>query len=116
MSDIPGKLYCVRGTEGTKEPVTWLAVTHDFAYGYQDTNAKRIYVRANITAGRIMKVYISYDSSYEWNLVGEIEGDGTHRYHDLPIVPARCDHYRLKFECNGDGCIWSIRSVYDNDD
>ena len=110
------QLYCVRGIEGDKSPVTWLAVTHDFAYGYQDTNAKRIYVRANITAGRKMKVYISYDSDYVWNLVGEIEGDGTHRYHNLPIVPARCDHYRLKFECNGDGCIWSIRSVYDNDD
>lgn len=113
---INGSLYTVRGTEGDKSPVEWLAVTHDFAYGYQDTNAKRIYVRANITAGRKMKVYISYDSSYEWNLVGTIEGDGTHRYHDLPIVPARCDHYRLKFECNGDGCIWSIKTVFDNND
>ena len=121
------KLYCVRGTEGTKEPVTWLVVTHDFAYmpsrkgkgspsHNYDNNVQKVSVRANITAGRIMKIYISYDSSYEWQPVGTIEGDGTHRYYEYPIVPARCDHFRLKFECNGDGCIWSIMPQYDRDD
>lgn len=110
-------LFCVRGTQGTKEPVTWIAVTHDFAYSHiENKNAKRVYVRANVTAGRKMKVSISYDSSYVWEDVGEIVGDGVHKYVDFPIVPARCDHYRLKFECDGDGCIWSVVTRFDDHD
>lgn len=110
-------LFTVRGTHGTKEPVTWKAVTHDFAYSHiENKNAKRVYVRANVTAGRKMKVYISYDSSYVWEDVGEIVGDGVHKYVDFPIVPARCDHYRLKFECDGDGCIWSVITRFDDHD
>lgn len=115
--DDEQRLYCVRGTEGTKEPVTWVAVTHDFAYSHiENKNAKRVYVRANVTAGRKMKVYISYDSSYVWEEIGEIVGDGVHKYVDFPIVPARCDHYRLKFECDGDGCIWSVVTRFDDHD
>lgn len=115
--DIVNELYTVRGTEGTKSPVEWMAVTHDFAYSHiENKNAKRVYVRANVTAGRKMKVYISYDSSYVWEDVGKIVGDGVHKYVDFPIVPARCDHYRLKFECNGDGCIWSVVTRFDDND
>lgn len=112
-----GNLFTVRGTVGDKEPVTWIAVTHDFAYSHvENKNAKRVYVRANVTAGRKMKVSISYDSSYVWEDVGEIVGDGVHKYVDFPIVPARCDHYRLKFECDGDGCIWSVITRFDDHD
>ena len=126
-SYVQGKFYAVRGTVGTKSPVEWSAITHDFAIDYYkpsrgapskytDTNAQKVAVRAHVTAGRVLDIYISYDSSYEWKKVGSIVGDGVSRYTDFPIVPARCDHFRLKFKCNGDGCIWNVITRFDKDD
>ena len=117
-------LYSVRGTRGTKQDVTWEAITHDFAYQkdrknsrtaspQDDKSVKGVTVCADITAGTKLEIYIAYDSSYDYNLVGTLTGDGAVRYYNYPIVPARCDHYRLKFVCRGDGCIWSVIARHD---
>ena len=120
------KLYTVRGTVGSTERVHWIVVTHDFASNprktrtgrsedYNDKQLEKISIRANLAAGSEMKIYISYDSSYAYDLVGTLTGDGTSRYYNYPIVPARCDHYRLKFDCEGDGCLWSVNARYDHE-
>ena len=118
-------VYVARGTRGTKERVHWWAVTHNFAWqprgrggkvgGDINKNAQKVSVRANLIAGAKLNIYIAYDSSYSYDLVGTLEGDGKAMWYIYPIVPARCDHFRLKFDCDGDGCIWSVLTQRDDE-
>lgn len=109
------KLYTARATMGTKETkVGWSAITHDFCYSTpEDTNVQRVSVRAHLEKGATLTIQISYDGSNKFSDVGTITGNGTSRYETYPIVPARCDHFRLRFVGNGDGCIWSVICKYD---
>ena len=56
--------------------------------------------------------YIEYDGDGKWNPIGTLVGKGGHRYSNYPLVPERCDHFRLKFRGKGNSAIWNIDVLY----
>ena len=73
----------------------------------EDPNKKgvsKLQLRVELEKGTQMGVYIQFDSDGQWKRVSSIEADGPKRSYILPIIPRRCDHYRVKIEGIG-GCV-----------
>ena len=65
------------------------------------------YFKALISFGypkMIFKAEIEYDSSGEWETAGQLSNTGTERPRamELPLLPRRCDHFRLRISGSGD--------------
>jgi hypothetical protein len=53
---------------------------------------------------------IEYDSSGVWEAVSALTGHNLRTF-TLPIRPKRCDHFKLRFEGEGDVKIFSIAKI-----
>ena len=53
-----------------------------------------------------MYIKIKYDGG-EWEQAGIINS-GEKRVCDIPIIPRRCDHFRIRIECDGEFRIFSL--------
>lgn len=124
-----GALYCLndRGEiwilgnpqekpEGAaREPdVEWMVEWCDFT---EDSPNKKglgkIQIRLSLDAGAELKAWMQFDSDGQWRLVKVLEGEDPKRSYYLPLVPRRCDHYRLKLTGTGGCKIYSlVREVY----
>lgn len=95
---------------GTEEgAVEAEAVTND--YTMAQPNRKRVHrvqLRFVIGAGAGLAVSIQYDGDGTWHAVQSIEGDGIKRSVYLPVIPRRCDHFKLRFAGSGD---WELHSL-----
>ena len=110
MFTADGKFFC---TTGGDEIVKWYAVTADMGYeSYEDRYPVKICVRSSGDVGEDILVYIEYDGDGKWNPIGTLVGKGGHRYSNYPLVPERCDHFRLKFRGKGNSAIWNIDVLY----
>lgn len=67
----------------------------------------RVQLRIEANATAQIKIYIRYDSTGEWNLVSLLETESKKSYY-LPILPRRCDHFRLRIVGAGDYEISSL--------
>lgn len=104
------------GRSGTKEtdPVSWSAETGLMGYEYPDAKyVSRFNIRAKLDTGATLKVYIEYDSDTTtgWVLWGEYTGDSFTKTTTIPIIPRRCDHFRIKITGAGDIKIYSIAKM-----
>jgi hypothetical protein len=54
-----------------------------------------------------IRLLISYDNSEEWETVSELNGIGS-RSCSIPVLPRRCDRFRIRLEGVGDCKIYSI--------
>lgn len=110
MFTADGKFFC---TTGGDEIVKWYAVTADMGYeSYEDRYPVKICVRSSGDVGEDIMVYIEYDGDGKWNPIGTLVGKGGHRYSNYPLVPERCDHFRLMFDGTGNSAIWNIDVLY----
>lgn len=111
--------YCMYGTPAWREmhPETenWKeVVTNDYAM--QQPNRKRVHrvqIRVSVSGAvrRSLQVAIMYDSSGSWEILYTIYPDLTgavkqSRY--IPVLPRRCDHFRLRFSGNAN---WELESL-----
>jgi len=74
--------------------------------GYELADHKyvsRFNFRMKLGEGARCKLEIEYDSSGEWEGQGTISGAGINSF-VLPVIPRRCDHFRLRL--SGEGEIW----------
>lgn len=63
----------------------------------------KLQLRIELDDGASLNVMIQFDSDGEWRKIRTLTGSEGKRSHVLPIVPRRCDHYRVKLEGTG-GC------------
>lgn len=92
-----------------EDNVEWMAQTGAIDFAYPDKKEIRnIDVRAIVPVGALLELYIDYDGNDDWQLCGEIIGDGKAETTVLNIIPQRCDHYSLKFVGKGDIKVISI--------
>ena len=107
--DKENSLNEVVSKDGTEEaPVFWEAVSGLMGYEFADTKSvNRVNIRAIIPIGSDLDIYIEYDSSGEWEFMGHWEGEGTYS-RVFPVIPERCDHFRLKINGTGEVKIFSI--------
>lgn len=94
--------------------VNWGAEFSDFTH--DDPNHKgvsKLQLRLGLEKGSCMTVKIQFDSDGVWRTVRTLTGDGSKRSFYLPIVPRRCDHYRLRLEGTGRASVYSlVRETY----
>lgn len=75
-----------------------------------DPNKKgvtKLQIRAELEAGATLQIQMQFDSSGEWETVKEIFA-GVKRSYYIPIIPRRCDHFRIKLNGKGDWRLYSL--------
>lgn len=121
---VEGDLYCM-DTDGNiwilgeaknapedateEEEVTWAAEFSDFTQG--DPNHKgvsKLQLRLGLEEGSRVTVLFQFDSDGVWRSVRALEGKGEKRSYYLPIIPRRCDHYRIRLEGTGRASLYSL--------
>lgn len=92
----------------------WWAEFADFTE--EDPNRKgvsKLQLRLELSEGADMCVHIQFDSDGVWHQVRHIVSEGSKRSYYLPIIPRRCDHYRLRLSGNGGCKVYSmVRESY----
>lgn len=90
-------------------PFEWMAEFADFTEG--DPNVKgigKLQLRLELETGATAQVWIQYDSDGKWIPVRMLMGERTKRSHYLPVIPRRCDHYRIRITGTGGCRIFSL--------
>lgn len=85
-------------------------------FGMTTPDAKtltRINVRMQLAAGSRASFYVEYDSTGPWNHVATVVGSSLRTF-SLPILPRRCDHFRLRIVGKGKGKIYSIAKTLES--
>lgn len=94
---------------GTKEEaVASMVEWGDFVES--DPNKKgvsKLQLRIELDEGASFALYVQYDSSGEWEQVKMLTAARKRSYY-LPVIPRRCDHFRLKAEAVGDWRLYSL--------
>ena len=119
-----GELYCLAAggelwstrsmASGTQEEaVRWWAEFGDITE--EEPNKKgvsRLHIRLELEEGATAGVWIQYDSDGQWKQIGKQLQAERKRSFNLPVIPRRCDHYRLKLEGVGQCYLHSIAREY----
>ena len=98
---------------GTKDtaPISWMAETGIIGCTSPDKRyVSRISVKLSIDIGASVMISIQYDSSGVWETVSMIRGHNLRTF-TLPIRPKRCDHFKLRFDGEGEAKIFSIAKI-----
>ena len=105
-------LMTTTGTGETKETrIKWFAETGSIGYSYPDNKyLSKLNVRMALNVDSQVSLYIQYDSFGEWEHKWTMNGVGTRSF-TIPIMPKRCDHFKMRFEGEGDCKIFSITKV-----
>lgn len=106
MLDSEKKILCVNSGEHI-EPITKIGeedlpdAVIEFADCYMDTIDKKaiskIFARFGIEDGGELEILIDYDSNGNWNSIKKLSATNKKTY-TLPIIPKRCDHFRIKLK------------------
>lgn len=67
----------------------------------------RIQLRAQLEAGASLTVRVKYDSEEEWRTVSTLAAERKRSF-VIPLIPRRCDHWRLRLEGRG---AWTLHSL-----
>jgi hypothetical protein len=105
-------LMTTTGTGETKESkIKWFAETGSIGYSYPDNKyLSKLNVRMTLNVDSSVALYIQYDSFGEWERKWSMNGVGTRSF-TIPIIPKRCDHFKIRFEGEGDCRIFSIAKM-----
>lgn len=97
----------------TEADLSWSVEFGDFTEN--DPNKKgltRLQLRLELEKKAWMEAQIQFDSDGTWRPLGRILGEDPKRSHILPIIPRRCDHYRLRLAGKGACRIYSLAREY----
>lgn len=82
--------------------------TNDFIAEQPNTKrVHRVQLRMKLEQGTRVEAAIKYDESGTWITAARLRGDGSRRSVYLPILPRRCDRFRLRFRGSGS---WRLES------
>ena len=101
------------GTPLIEDDFEWYAETGYIGYAYSDNKyVGRLLVRLSKPLSSKISLYLSYDNMDTWEQVAEISGGGTRSF-SIPVIPRRCDRFRVRIKGVGDCKIYSISKVLD---
>lgn len=99
----------VAGNDG--DMIEWYAETADYTYQTADSKfISRIGLRCEVPNGSALEVWIDYDSRGVWKRLKSI-GGSLKKIVNVPLIPTRCDHFRLKF-CGYGACVIQDMTIY----
>lgn len=94
------------------DSVDSMAEFADFIEGSPDKKwLSRLSLRLELEQGASLAVEAQYDSDGVWRKVGDIPA-GNKRSVQLPLIPRRCDHYRLRLQGKGQWKLLSLLREY----
>lgn len=115
-----GVLYYLDATDNTLysvgtgdcTDVHWMAETGDFTDGGPDkAGVLRLQMRFEPDAGTMVTVSLQFDSDGVWRPVRTVTADRKKSV-ILPIVPRRCDHWRVRIEGTGGCRLYGLTREY----
>lgn len=110
-----GSIYDLQAADGVIESakVEWMWQTGMMGYEYTGKKyISRLNIRMQLLADSEIKIYIEYDSSGNWELKGKLKGKSVKTFL-LPVIPHRCDHFRIKLVGKGDAKIYSFSKIFE---
>lgn len=109
---VGSDIYAINGTVGTNEgSVEWSATSGLIGYELVDHQyVSRFNFRMKLGVGARCALSIEYDSDGIWIYQGEIVGRATDSF-VIPVIPQRCDHFRVRLSGVGDIKIYSIAKM-----
>jgi hypothetical protein len=100
---------------GTKDeaPVPWSVETGIIGLDLPDMKyISKILIRMSLNAGTTVDVSILYDSVEDWEHLFHMTATSLRSF-ALPILPRRCDHFRLRITGKGEMKLYGITRVYE---
>lgn len=117
LSQRAGAVECQKNGIRNEEPVFAWSEEDDFdwwcefgAQGYETPDEKyvsRILIRMRLEPGTVVHVKMQYDNETSWDTAAVIEDAGI-RTVVVPVIPRRCDVYRMRIEGHGACRIYGV--------
>lgn len=104
-----GKIITIlgSGTEYEKK-LSWMAETGMIGTHYPNRKyLSKLNIRLMLDLNSYLTVSVQYDSCGNWQRLWVIGGRDRTSF-TIPVIPQRCDHFRLRFEVDGNCMIYSI--------
>ena len=107
------KLLYEKGSTADKEELfDWHAESGILGLAYNESKKLRKFtVRMTVPYGSRVKILVEYDSSGRWEQVFSKTGTSLKAI-EIPILAKKCDHFRIRFEGNGEAKIYSITKTF----
>jgi hypothetical protein len=96
-----------------RSPIHWYAETG--IMGLESTDARyldKVILKLCPEAGSSVRVSVQYDSCGSWRQIAATEAP-TLKTVPMPILPARCDHMRLRIDGIGPCKIFSMTKIFE---
>lgn len=96
--------------EGAEREETVVSMAEFGDFVEDDPNRKgvsKLQIRAELEEGAEVKFLIRFDSIGDWEEVATLTAM-TKESRYLPVIPRRCDHFRLRLEGKGSWRLWSL--------
>lgn len=105
------RILAMKGTVGAEEAdFDWFAESGDIGLDLPDFKyVSRLVLRTKIGEGSVLRVLVSYDDGDYMEVAHNFEKNL--RLTQIPIIPQRCDHMRIKLEGRGSFRLYSISKV-----
>ena len=97
-----GRLYTAKEWYAESGMIGYELVDHQYVSRYN--------IRMKLAEGAKCTLAIEYDSDGRWIEQGTIHGQGTDSF-VIPVIPQRCDHFRIRLSGIGDIRIYSITKM-----
>lgn len=113
IADDTDRLFTVNGSVGDveKDEVRFFAETGVIGYSTPDSKyVSRFALRVAVPHDGSLQIFVEYDSANVWEFKGSIEGNGMGTF-TVPVVPRRCDHFRIRLAGKGDCRIFGFSKV-----
>lgn len=93
--------------------VKWYAETGLIGYDYESKYLSKLQIRLTLPLGSSLTVSVMYDSSDTWEHLFTVSGKNDRAF-TVPVLPRRCDHFRLKLSGYGDFKIFGISKIMES--
>ena len=101
------------GPPATVAPLAWYAETGDILWLEPDKkHLQKLQVKFQLAAGSAFAVHVQYDSSGTWEQVLALSAAGKRATHSIPLVPRRCDYFRVRLSGAGDVKVYGLYKTY----
>ena len=103
------KVYSVTGSDG--DEIEWFVETGDLGMNSPDRkHISKIILRMELETGSSISVGMQFDSEGDWKTVYRADTNRKRSFL-IPVIPYRCDHFRIRIAGKGVCKIFSISKV-----
>ncbi len=106
--------YIVVGETEEEGPIDWYVETGNIGLDLPDEKyVSRILIRMSVDTDTELSVLVQYDSSGIWTGARTVHTHSLNSF-TIPVIPARCDHMKIRIQGTGACKIYSISKEIEN--